>query len=72
MYYLRRRHWIFFPQYILNAMKQVLFSLRNKAEVILSNSVATKNRPLKFKIVVVTICVADFIVMVYCMLNLAK
>ena len=53
-------------------MKQVLLSLKSKAELILLNSVATRNRPLKFKIVVVTICVVDFLVMVYCMLNLAK
>ena len=53
-------------------MKQVLLSLKNRAELILLNSVATRNRPLKFKIVVITICVVDFLVMVYCMLNLAK
>jgi hypothetical protein len=53
-------------------MRQALLSLKNKAELILLNNVAIKNRPLKFKIVVVAICVADFLVMVYCMLNLAK
>ena len=55
-----------------SSMRTVVLSLRHKAEVILSNSLATKNRPLKFKIVVVTLCMVDIAVMVYCMVNLAK
>jgi len=53
-------------------MKAVVLSLRHKAEVILSTSIATKNRPLTFKIVVVSLCMVDIAVMVYCMINLAK
>jgi len=53
-------------------MKAVVLSLRHKAELILSNSIATKNRPLKFKIVVVALCMVDIAVMVYCMVTLAK
>jgi len=53
-------------------MKQVVLSLRHKAESVLSNSVATKNRPLTFKVIVVTLCMIDVGIMVYCMINLAK
>ena len=55
-----------------SSMKAVVLSLRHKAELIFSNSMATKNRPLSFKIVVVTLCMVDIAVMVYCMVNLAK
>jgi len=60
------------PQNNYSFMKAVVLSLRHKAEVILSNSIATKNRPLTFKIVVVSLCMVDIAVMVYCMINLAK
>jgi hypothetical protein len=53
-------------------MKQVVLKLTHKAEVILDNSVATKNRPLKFKLFVLAICIADIALMVYCMINLMK
>lgn len=53
-------------------MKKLVLGLKHTAENILANSVATKGRPLNFKITVVGMCVADIIVMVYCMIKLMK
>ena len=67
--YLRRKY--FFPNKYWQ-VKQIVLKLTHRAEVIFSDSVATRNRPLSFKLVVLAICVADLLVMIYCMVNLAK
>ena len=53
-------------------VKQIVLKLTHKAEVILSNSVATKNRPLPFRLVVLIVCAIDLAVMIYFMINLMK
>jgi hypothetical protein len=53
-------------------MKQFVLTVKHRAEAILSESTATKNRPVKFKVIVVTMCLADIALMIYCMISLVK
>jgi len=53
-------------------MRTIVLGLRDKVETIWVNSPATKNRPLKFRILVVSLFVADITLMIYCMVNLIK
>jgi hypothetical protein len=53
-------------------MKAIVLGVRNKVETIWANSTATKNRPLKFRILVMLLFVADITLMIYCMVNLIE
>jgi len=53
-------------------MKEMLYELRHKAELVLEESVATKGRPRSFKIVVATLFTIDVIAFItFCIIKLA-
>ena len=42
-------------------MKQLFFTLKHKAEIVLKNNTATKGRPLKFQIIVAAFFAIDVV-----------
>jgi hypothetical protein len=54
-------------------MKHVFFTLRHKAEIILQNNTATKDRPLGFQILVATLFAVDVMVFVtFCIIKMIE
>ena len=53
-------------------MKQMLYNLRHKAEIVLEESTATKGRPVGFKIIVATLFTVDVVAFItFCIIKLA-
>jgi hypothetical protein len=53
-------------------MKQMLYTLRHKAEIVLEESIATKGRPAGFKIIVATLFAVDVIAFItFCIIKLS-
>ena len=52
-------------------MKEMLYQLKHKAELVLEESVATKGRPIGFKIMVATLFTLDIIAFItFCIIKL--
>jgi len=54
-----------------SAMKEMLYELKHKAELVLDESVATKGRPKSFKIIVAALFAIDVIAFItFCIIKL--
>jgi len=54
-------------------MRHLLFNLRNKAETILQNNLATRDRPLGFQIAVATLFAVDVLAFIaFCIIKIVS
>jgi hypothetical protein len=54
-------------------MRHLLFNLRNKAEAVFQNNLATRDRPLGFQIVVATLFAVDVLAFIaFCIIKIVS